>query len=202
MSLIGLLGLGFGAGGASTIFGDYSSLDPLTTPLEILAVMIADCPTFRTQCALAADDAQAQDKLIDGLHGSPRRVFFLEADSAAELVESVLDRLPVAVVAWDSGAALNFLQRAGGARNYLRPGGTLRLLLADTNRAEDVRAAATAFSRFAGAVLAELADQAGVDDRLDIREIRCDLPPTAPSIAEEAAAGRYWVTGAVIEWGS
>jgi len=204
MSLIGLLGLGFGGtvGVSTSPFGDYTTADALTTPLELLAIMIADCPTFRTQCGLAADDALAQEKLLEGKHGSRQRVFFLEDQSAQDVIESVVEHLPIAIVEWDEEGCLHFSKKAGGEKNFLRPSGMLRVYLADRDRGGgNMKQSARAFSRFAGPLLHELSDQAAYDDRLAIDDIVMDMSPKAPSIAEQSAIGQlYWATSAKISW--
>ena len=132
---------------------------PLLTPLTKLAELVASCPTFRERCGLDADDPDAYEKLLEGKHGSKKRIYYPMCD----LAQASND--PLVTIAW--GPEWAWQVDAGGARHYLKCAGKLWMAIHDKDRyPNDIETSARDFATFVGNFIAELASNFGWDDEL------------------------------------
>lgn len=160
-----------------------------------LAEALSESAAFRVACGLAADDDDAAAKLIDA-EGGTRRIWYPTVE-----LEQVKAALPLAVI--EPGGGWTWTQVAGGASNLLWPTrGNLILILAENDKAEgDLMASLTEFGNFVGQVIAELAELAGVDDRLATTAISEEIPPFLGDQADVGAEGSWWRTLYRVSWG-
>lgn len=200
------------AGAATGTLYDWPDPDPegpLLVPLTKLVTLIAASPVFRARCGLETDDPDANDKLIEG-QGGTKRIFYPAADL------SQWDVFPAAVVQF--GPEWTWDRRAGGHRNFLLTGGSLRLILLDEAKympgrgPGDIERSLRDFSIFVGNLFADLASAFGLNDELDGVSIRTedlrdqdggsmDGGPKLCPLTEEVSRGRaYWHATYLVEW--
>lgn len=156
----------------------------ITAPKQALIDILAESPAFQAKVgASAPSDARAY------IHTN-----YLLVDNHA------LER-PYAIVATAAG---DYDLRSGGARNFLRPQGTLWLYLCDQYRSADSAEDIRLFENYCGEVLDEIAELAAVDDRLAIAAIAIAVPPTRSERWMEGlggAAREYCEASFTIDWG-
>jgi hypothetical protein len=167
---------------------------PLTLPLTELAEVIAETSLFRTECGLASDDSQAAEKLIEGRHGCPQRIFLPEVYAEQYQI------FPSATL--QLGPRWEWSTHAGGQQNYLMAEGSVKLILVDEdNYPGNKEASSRDFATFAGNLLQQIAALFAYEDRLAGFEVVQEQAPVLCPIEEEAARGRaYWWAAYVINW--
>jgi len=154
---------------------------PYMVPLAKMADMMAAAPSVQTRFE-AADAAEAL-----------QRIHFpaLEEERIAELMPLVVlgpgDR-------WDWDTA------SGGAQNYMRPSGSIMLLLALTSPFPALEAATRDVGNFVGALVKDLAAEAAKSNQLAIGKMRQIFPPSLCSKEHEATFGRYFLAGYYVDW--
>jgi hypothetical protein len=193
----------FPGGGAQKVY-TWPTADPagpLLTPLTKLAELLAACPTFRVKAGLAADDPDADAKLLEGAYGSKKRIHF----PAVDLEQHTLD--PGIVLSW--GPEWNWETDAGGDRHHLKASGDLWMAIHDKERYPgDHQTAARDFGIFVGNLIAELASQFGYDDCLTGDRIRQapldagdDGSPRFSPLFDGAARDQYtWSAFYFVHW--
>ncbi len=167
---------------------------PIIHPLAKLVTLLAATPTFRVRCGLAADDPQGSTKLIDGLGGFQRRIFYPEVDWSS------FDVFPSAVIQF--GPEWRAEWRSGGSSNYTHPKGTLRLILADEDRASgDMEQSCREFGIYVGQLMDDLRAQFGRSDELNADGIVQEWPPSLPPDEVITGLGTwYWSCSYLISW--
>lgn len=171
-------------------------------PLTKLVTLIAATNTFRTQCGLATNDPVANEKLIDGSYATQKRIFYPEVDWES------FDVFPSAVVQF--GPDWHATWRAGGAQNYTRPGGSLRLILMDKDRqpnsaglsdSANIGLSLRTFAIYVSQLLDDLRSQFAVDDELTGTGITQEDPPFFPPEETVKTEGLgWWTCSYLIEW--
>lgn len=165
---------------------------PICKPLSRLAELVAESATFRVRAGIDSDDTYAADKLIEGLRGGRRAIFYPAADLDS------LEVFPAAVIFPDR---TTFRQDSGGHRNFLAAGGMLSLLLVDKCQyPDDVLQSSRDFLNFGGNVLKEISDLFASDDRLAGHEITAMAPERDRVSTSEGQVDR-WLLLSRIEWG-
>lgn len=162
-----------------------ASQGPLMVPLDKLVDMLAATPATQARFGTTGEDAQARTR---------ERIYFPVLEE-----EAIPTRLPVIIVS--DGDEWSYKQHSGGAQNYLRPEGTaLVMFAAGTRYPGDLEAGRRDFSNWVGVTLRELAEQAGVDAQLSIRQIDQDMRPAMCSKEHEDAIGLYFLASYLVSW--
>jgi len=168
---------------------------PLSGPTYKLALVVSESPTLRVACGLAADDAAAADKLIDGV-GHAKRIWYPTAPTLETLAK------PAAIVSRPADAQ-HWERVAGGSQNYLWPRGNLRVTFTDEGRhGRDLELSQRYFDNLVGKIVDEIKDLAGRDDRLTIHTITEEQGPVLPEEWDEAGQDAlYFWASYLFEWG-
>lgn len=141
-----------------------------TNAILLLHQMVAASSTLRNK-AKVQEEAAAAARV---------RLPWQEAEEA---------KFPCAVIMQTEGGLTWYLW-SGGARNYLRPRGSLKLKLIDRIRfPDDQDASEIDFGNFCDGVIADVAALAGHDGWLSIQEIRETLPPSSTHPSERTPGG-------------
>lgn len=158
---------------------------PLSVPIALLRAAIAASTTF--QAAVGAADATA---------ALPRVMDEMPEGSWEDL------KKPFAVVR--DGEQLEAVRVAAGAQDYLRWSGTVEVtFVADDGGqapAGGEADAKTAFRNFAGGVMHDVAQNAGVDAGLAIERIAMTIPPSRSHPADAVDGQKYWVCKFAVSW--
>ena len=174
-----------------------------TWPLYALASRLAGTKRFQERCGLVYPEPEAEQQLLQG-QGGQQRIFYpcLREDDFASA------RLPCAVIQF--GDTWDLLTYAGGEKNHFGPpDGTLKLILADsdkwntpTTQATDFERSARDFANWVGGVIRDLADIAGENTNLSIKRFSQQQPPSMSPKEEQTTLGFiYWTAVFQIEYG-
>ncbi|MBW3538773.1 MAG: hypothetical protein KY476_00735 [Planctomycetes bacterium] len=161
---------------------------PISKNLQKLVDLVAGSSSFQTR--VGAADSTAAREFIHHPH--------LEVD------ESTTFQVTRPLAVCESGR-LRFKKFAGGALNHLQPAGSCYLILQDKDRfPNDVQESQTDFENWVGAVIQDLAAQAGESDKLSIVEIDQEMEAaiTHPRhVAAQPDSTAYWTTVFRVDWG-
>lgn len=159
---------------------------PITSAVYQLRRLVAESAAFQSRCG-AADSAAAK-----------KRVKCWDFEDDPILLQKAR---PFAVI-WPADR-FDLDQVAGGARNWLLGGGDLVLIISDVDRAAGDREASGAeFAGWIDAVLIDMADLAGDDDRIQLRHISFLRRPMRTATKDEASAGAFWEVAFLVSWGA
>jgi len=159
---------------------------PYMKPLAKLADTLATFTSLQTRFGIDTNAADAATQCR-------ARIYLPVIDN-----DRIRDLLPCAVVTPGDNYALR--QVAGGSINFIRPSGSLRLILAGESRHDDLLNDETEMGNWVGAVLTDLIAIAGASSNLNIHAIRQELPIVLPSAEEENSGGRYFLWSCFIDW--
>lgn len=154
---------------------------PYMVPLEKMADMLAAAPSVQARFG-AADAAAALE-----------RIHFPALEE-----EQVPQLMPLVVLG--PGDRWEWSTASGGAQNYLRPSGSIMLLVAIKSPFPGLEAASRDVGNFVGATVKELAAEAAKGSQLAIGKVRQIFPPSQCSKEHEAAFGRYFLAGYYVDW--
>jgi hypothetical protein len=158
---------------------------PLMVPLDKLCDMLAATPATQARFGTTGVDAQARARA---------RIYFPVLEE-----ELIPQQLPAIVVT--DGDDWSYRMHSGGAQNYLRPeGSALVLFAAGTRYPGNLEAGRRDFSNWVGATLRDLADLAGVDALLAIRQVEQEMPPAMCSKEHEDTYGLYFLASYLVSW--
>jgi|GEM_PF-3591665 len=169
---------------------------PIIRPLAKLATLLAATAHFRTRCGLESDDPLGTEKLLDGKHGTQRRIFYPEVD---------WDRFnvfPSAVI--QPGPTWTATLACGGERNYLTYHGSLRLILIDADRyPHEMERSLRDYGTWVGQLLDDLKSYFAYNDELAGTTITQERGIARGTVTEEVSRGKaYWSTAFLIDWKS
>jgi len=160
---------------------------PISVPREKLVDLVAASAAFQAR----VDPAEpTDDKARERIHWPA-----LENPDPALWPEL----RPFAVV---MAKGLSFELAAGGGQNYLRPTGTLTVLVVDTDRQPaSLKESQIDFENFVGQVMADVAAASAQGENLSITRITQTEPAMVTDLKDRPAAGLFWTAGFEITWG-
>jgi hypothetical protein len=161
---------------------------PLSTPFAKLATMIANSPTYQARVGVT-DDPNAADRCLEKIRWP-----------VLEPGEDVRNFFPAIVLVMED--RFQFAEVSGGGQNYLRPSGSIGLLIAEKTAFDGSRRAGFIdILNYIGGLLSDLAAVAGQSSQLSIVGIRQVIPPGLCSLAEEASGpGPYFEAAYAVDW--
>lgn len=174
-------------GGSPDFQPELGDTDPLTHPIELLALHISRTATFRTWCGLAADDPKASVKLLEG-RNFPRRIYRPAFYQSLVHVPSLLPKLPICVISPPETGGLAMTKATDD--DAYDHSGSIDVTILDRSRAGlDLEKAARQFMRRLGFLLQELQRVDHANDRLGIEDETVGMSHGEPTPAEIATQG-------------
>ena len=176
------------------VWPDPEPVGPVMKPLSKLAELIASLPTFRVACGLSESDPLGSDKLLEGLYGHPRRIFYPEVDWDSFLV------VPSVVIQigdeWEAQAS------AGGAYQSTRPRGNLRIIpIMPDDYPDDVERSMRTYTIYLGNFFNEMREQFARSDAFAGDTLRQVHPPVLPTVETvESTQNSYWRSVWMVNW--
>lgn len=164
--------------------------DPLTRPIGLLAVHLANTVAFREWCGLEADDPLAADKLLLGRNGFLQRIYWPTLENEKPIGE--LPAMPLAVLSWpraQTGQGMTVAEDMSHGYS-----GQIKVLLLDWNPSgrQAYHVGGQLFGFKVGRLWKELFAVDRENDHLAITRITVNEPPFLPIKSEEAQHGKAW----------
>jgi len=155
--------------------------------------------TLGVQRLVTESVAFQRERGVDNRHDAAEHVY-LFSDEVSD-PDEIKQQRPFACL-WPSG--LSWRRITGGSSSGLRPSGSVTLLLTANDTAGsdvDETDADLAFAAWIDGVVNDIAELAGQDDRVRIREISGSDPLVRRSAAKDAPGGVYLWSQFEISWG-